>query len=80
MVDVKVLNHKGGEGGFGKSNQRGHRHLQCPFGPKIVQIQNAKVRERLPEQVNPKHVKGDNIRPVKKAGKTVAWANKWVET
>ena len=67
VVDVKVPHHKGGVGGFRKSNQRGHCHLRCPFGPKIVQIQNEKVRERLPEQVNPKHVEGDNIKPVKKS-------------
>ena len=66
VVDGKVPHHKGGVGGLGKSDQQGHCHLRCPLGPKIVQIQNAKVRERLSEQVNPKHIKGDYIRPVKK--------------
>ena len=72
VVDVKVPHHKGEVGGFRKSNQRGHCHLRYPFGPKIVQIQNTKVRERLPKQVDTKNVEGDYIRPVEKAGKTVA--------
>ena len=67
MVDVKVPYHKGGVGGFGKGNQRGHCHLRHPFGPKIIQIQNAKVRERIPEHVNPKHGEGDYVRPVKES-------------
>ena len=45
VVDVKVPHHKSGVGVFGEGNQRGHRHLRCPFGPKIIQIQNTKVRE-----------------------------------
>ena len=38
VVDDKVPHHKGGVGGFRKVNQRGHRHLRCLFGPKIIQI------------------------------------------
>ena len=67
VVDGKVPHHKGGEGGFRESNQRGHRHLRCPLGPKIVQVQNAKVRERLAELVYHKQVEGNQIRPVKKS-------------
>ena len=67
VVDVKVPHHKGGDGGFGESNQRGHSHLRYLFGPKIVQVQNMKVRERLVEEVHRKHVEGSHIRPVKKS-------------
>ena len=66
VVDVKVPHHKGGEGGFGESDQRGHCQLRCPFGSKILRVPNAKVREWLPEQVNPKRFAGDYIRPIKK--------------
>ena len=64
-MDVKVPHHEGRVGGIRKSDQRGHCHPRCPFGLKIIKIQNTKVRERLPEQVNPKHVEGDYIKPVK---------------
>ena len=67
VVDVEVPHHKGGEGGFKESNQWGNCHLRCPFGPKIIQIQNAKVRERLPKKINPKHVEGDHIGPVEES-------------
>ena len=37
-MNVKVPNHKGGVGQVGEGNQGGHRHLQCPLGPKGVYI------------------------------------------
>ena len=45
VVDVEVPHHNGGVGGLGESNQQGNCHLRCPFGPKIIQIQNVKVRK-----------------------------------
>ena len=67
VVDIEVPHHKGGVAGFGESNQRGNSHLRCPFGPEIVQIQDAKVRERLPKKINLKHVVGDHIGPVEQS-------------
>ena len=67
VVDVAVPHYKGGVGGFRESNQRGNCHLRCPFGPEIIQIQNAKVRKPLPEKINPKHAEGDHIGPVEES-------------